>query len=174
MTGVIRPGQATAFAALRITPVTTPGCDIIGTWDASTSMISAPARLAMDSTTSAPAALSLVATTAHDGSFFQAGRAGLLAECGYRDGPLRPGHHGRLLLGQVSGECLVEQGHVDRQFAHHIGAGSGRVVRLPQRRGENAVPGAALDLLQALALIRRERGDVDQSDDIVLPSSRRW
>src|SRR5215468_1376686 len=71
--GGIRPGQVTAFAALRITSVTTPGCDIIGTWDASTWVISAAARLAMDSTTSVPAALSLVATTAHDGSFFQAG-----------------------------------------------------------------------------------------------------
>src|ERR1700751_3433157 len=71
--GAIRPGQVTVFAALRIIPVTTPGCDIIGTWDALTSMISAAALLAMDSTTSAPAALSLVATTAHDGSFFQAG-----------------------------------------------------------------------------------------------------
>src|SRR5262249_19013986 len=67
------PDQATALTAVRITPVTTPGCDIIGTWDASTMMTSAAARRAMDSTTSEPAALSLVATTAHDGSFFQAG-----------------------------------------------------------------------------------------------------
>ena len=52
MTSVIRPGQATALTAVRITPVTTPGCDIIGTWDASTTMTSAPARLAIDSTTS--------------------------------------------------------------------------------------------------------------------------
>jgi hypothetical protein len=42
------------------------------TCDPSTSAISAPARLAMESTTSAPAALSPVATTAQLGRFFHA------------------------------------------------------------------------------------------------------
>ena len=43
------------------------------TCEPSTSMMSAPARWASARTRSAPAALSPVATTAQDGSFFQAG-----------------------------------------------------------------------------------------------------
>lgn len=43
------------------------------TWEASTSVIVAPARSAIRRTTSLPAALSPVATTAQDGSVFQAG-----------------------------------------------------------------------------------------------------
>jgi NADPH:quinone reductase-like Zn-dependent oxidoreductase len=43
------------------------------TWEPSTSVIVAPARSAMERTTSAPAALPPLATTAHDGRFFQAG-----------------------------------------------------------------------------------------------------
>jgi hypothetical protein len=45
----------------------------MATCEASTSVILAPARSAMERTTSAPAALSPVATTAQAGKFFQAG-----------------------------------------------------------------------------------------------------
>jgi hypothetical protein len=54
--------------------VTTSGCDIMGTCEApSTSVIVAPARSAIERTTSEPAALSPVGTTAQDGRFLQAG-----------------------------------------------------------------------------------------------------
>src|SRR5262245_64402848 len=56
-----------------MTSATTSGCEIITTCDASTSVIFAPARFAIDITASAPTALSPVATTAQDGYFFQAG-----------------------------------------------------------------------------------------------------
>ncbi len=43
------------------------------TWEPSTSVIVAPARLAIERMTSLPAALSPVATTAQEGKVFQAG-----------------------------------------------------------------------------------------------------
>jgi hypothetical protein len=52
--------------------VTACGWEIMITCEPSTSMMSAPARWASARTRSAPAALSPVATTAQDGSFFQA------------------------------------------------------------------------------------------------------
>src|SRR3954470_11747625 len=56
-----------------ITSTTTCGCDIMITWEPSTSVIVAPARSAMERTTSVPITLSPVATTAQDGRFFQDG-----------------------------------------------------------------------------------------------------
>jgi hypothetical protein len=53
--------------------VTVCGWEIMITCEPSTSTMSALARWACDRTTSAPAALSPAATTAQDGSFFQAG-----------------------------------------------------------------------------------------------------
>ena len=53
--------------------VTACGWEIMITCEPSTSTMSAPDRWAMDRTMSLPAALSPVATTAQDGSFFQAG-----------------------------------------------------------------------------------------------------
>ena len=58
--------------ALRITSVTTCGCEIMLTWEPSTSVIVAPARLAIARMTSLPAALSPVATTAQEGKVLQA------------------------------------------------------------------------------------------------------
>src|SRR5215212_6943585 len=63
----------TAASAVRITSTTTCGCDIIITWEPSTSVIVAPARSAMERTASVPITLSPLATTAQDGRFFQAG-----------------------------------------------------------------------------------------------------
>src|SRR5947209_20039929 len=62
-----------AATALRITSVTTCGCEIMITWEPSTSVIVAPARLAIERMTSLPAALSPLATTAQEGKVFQAG-----------------------------------------------------------------------------------------------------
>src|SRR2546430_3066448 len=67
------PVSLTAATAARITSVTTCGCEIMITWEPSTSVIFAPARLAIERMTSLPAALSPVATTAQEGKFFQAG-----------------------------------------------------------------------------------------------------
>jgi hypothetical protein len=66
-------GYSTSLSARRITSATSCGCDIMGTCEASTSVIVAPARSAMERTTLAPAALSLIGTTAQEGSFLQAG-----------------------------------------------------------------------------------------------------
>src|SRR5258706_6796823 len=59
--------------ARRITSATTCGCEIMITWEPSTSVIVAPARWAMERMTSLPAALSPLATTAQVGKVFQAG-----------------------------------------------------------------------------------------------------
>ena len=78
--------------------VTAPGWEIMITCEPSSSTMSAPARSAIERMTSAPAALSPVATTAQDGSVFQAGGpvASLKAELG--DRPLGGGHQRGLLL----------------------------------------------------------------------------
>src|SRR6478609_11069277 len=65
--------QPTVRRAVRITSATACGCDTMIKWEPSSSSSSAPARLAIDSRTSEPAALSPVATTAQEGSVFQAG-----------------------------------------------------------------------------------------------------
>src|SRR5258707_3932983 len=70
---VYRPEPTVAWAAFTMWSVTACGWEIMITCEPSTSTMSAPARWAMDRTMSAPAALSPVATTAQDGSFFQAG-----------------------------------------------------------------------------------------------------
>src|ERR1700756_5373152 len=70
---VYRPGPTVAWAAFTMWSVTACGWEIMITCEPSTSTMSAPARCACDRTTSAPAALSPLATTAQDGSFFQAG-----------------------------------------------------------------------------------------------------
>jgi len=51
-------GLAMAAIAVRITSVTACGCEIIITCEPSTSVIVAPARWALERTTSVPAALS--------------------------------------------------------------------------------------------------------------------
>src|SRR5207237_877576 len=61
-------------SAPRMTSATIWGCEIMITCDPSTSVMVAPARSAIERTTSVPAALSAVATTAQLGNVFQAGR----------------------------------------------------------------------------------------------------
>ena len=56
-----------------MTSVTALGWEIMITCEPSTFVIVAPARSAIERTTSVPAALSPTATTAHDRNFFQAG-----------------------------------------------------------------------------------------------------
>jgi hypothetical protein len=63
---------ATAVSAVRMTSVTASGCEIMITWEPSISVIVAPARWAIDLTTSAPAALSPVPTAAQVGRSFHA------------------------------------------------------------------------------------------------------
>src|SRR5215213_11510227 len=63
----------TAASAVMIVSATTCGCDIMITWEPSTSVIVAPARSAIERTASVPITLSPLATTVQDGSFFQAG-----------------------------------------------------------------------------------------------------
>src|SRR5262249_14881385 len=68
------PAAATAATALRMTSVTTWGCDIMITWEPPISVMVALARSAIQRTTSLPAAWSPVATTAQEGKLFQVGR----------------------------------------------------------------------------------------------------
>src|SRR4029453_1230843 len=66
-------GRATGAAAVRITPGATAGREIMITCEPSAWVMVAPARSAMERTTSVPAALSGEASTVQDGSDFQAG-----------------------------------------------------------------------------------------------------
>src|SRR5829696_1214818 len=65
--------RSTAAAAVMMTSATASGCETMITCEPSASVIAAPARSAMERTTSAPPALSPVATTAQDGKDFHAG-----------------------------------------------------------------------------------------------------
>src|ERR687888_2052815 len=66
-------GRLTAAAAVLITSATASGREIMITCEPSTSVMVAPARSAIDRTTSVPAALSGDARTVQDGRDFQAG-----------------------------------------------------------------------------------------------------
>jgi hypothetical protein len=70
---VAATGRLTAAAAVLITSATTSGQEIMITGEPSTSVIVAPARSAIDRTTSVPAALPGDASTVQEGSDFQAG-----------------------------------------------------------------------------------------------------
>ena len=61
-----------AFTAVRMRSATAFGCESAIECDASTSIVCAPARLAMWRSASGGIALSAVATTAQDGSVFHA------------------------------------------------------------------------------------------------------
>src|SRR5215472_4149613 len=63
---------ATAATALRITSVTACGCEIMMACEPLSSVTCAPARRAIERTMSVPAPTSSVATTAQEGSVFQA------------------------------------------------------------------------------------------------------
>ena len=90
--------------------MTACGWEIMITWDPSTSVIAAPARWAMERTTSLPAALSPVATTAHDGRFFQPGVPLGSANAAAATGRWVAAMTGGLFLGQVGRERVVELG----------------------------------------------------------------
>jgi hypothetical protein len=96
--------QPTAWIACRIRSVTARGWEIMITWEPSTSTTVAPARWAMDRTTSLPAALSPVATTAQDGNRFQAGAPFGSVNAKAATGRWVAGHHGGLLGRQVGRE----------------------------------------------------------------------
>src|SRR4029453_6887116 len=68
-----RRGYETAWTAFLITSATAWGCETMITCEPSTSVISAPARCAIDRTMSVPIVLSEVATTAPHGDVSHAG-----------------------------------------------------------------------------------------------------
>jgi hypothetical protein len=70
---VAATGRLTAAAAGLITSAATSGRELMITCEPVTSVMVAPARSAIDRTTSVPAALSGDASTVQDGSDFQAG-----------------------------------------------------------------------------------------------------
>src|SRR3712207_7318605 len=60
----------------------------------------------------------------------------------------------------------------DRELGLRPGV-AGRVAPLEQGRGQDAVLRVGLDVLQGLALVGREAGHVDQSDDVADRKSTR-
>ena len=137
------------------------------TWEPSTSVIVAPARSAIERITSVPAALSPVATTAQEGRSFQAGAPPCSENARLGDGPLRGGHHRRLLGGQVRRERIVELRRIDRELHGRLAALCRRIVERDQRAVQDAVLRALLDLAQSLAFFGGEGGDVDEADDVL-------
>src|SRR3954471_4622168 len=87
---VAAAGRLTAAAAVSITSATASGREIMITCEPSTSVMVAPARSAIDRTTSVPAALSADECTAHDCIDFQAG-----------------GPHGSVNASSETGRCVT-------------------------------------------------------------------
>ena len=154
----------TAAAASRITSVTASGCEIMITWEPSTSVILAPARSAIERTTSVPAALSPVATTAQDGrSSRPAARSARRTPT--RRGPLGGCDQRGLLVGEVAGEGVADLRRVDVNSVPSRRSRSGSPGH--QRAVQDAVLRARLDLAEGLAFFGGKRGDVDETDDVL-------
>ena len=94
-----RTQPSLAIAAF-IASVTARGCEIMITCDPSTSVISAPARFAIERMTSVPAARSPVATTAQEGSRVQAGGP---------DGSENPGSETGRCVAAIKAACRSER-----------------------------------------------------------------
>jgi hypothetical protein len=60
----------------------------------------------------------------------------------------------------------VELARVDGELPDGLRVRPGRVLLLDQRRVQDAVGGAVLDLEELLTLVGGERGDVDEADDV--------
>ena len=85
------------------------------TCEPSTSVIVAPARSAIERTTSAPAALSPVATTAHDGRCFHAGGPVGSENATSATGRWVAAISAACLVGEVAGERVAGLRRVDRR-----------------------------------------------------------
>ena len=114
-----------------------------------------------------PAALSGDATTAQDGSDFQAGGPDGSVNAELGDRPLGRGHHGGLLRRQVGGEHVVELRGIDRELGGGLRAVPVGYWSGTSAPSEDAVPRACGHLAQDLALVGGERGDEDEPDDVV-------
>ncbi len=161
-------GAVTVASASRITSVTASGCEIMITCEPSTSVIVAPARSAIERTTSVPAALSPVATTAQDGRSFHAGGPFGSENASLGDRSLRRGDQRRLLVGEIAGERLASLRGVDGELRRRSTVRR-RVLAGHQCAVEHAVLRRRLGLAQPLALVGGEGGDEDQADDVCPP-----
>ena len=113
-----------------------------------------------------PAALSPVATTAQDGSDFQAGGPHGSENASSATGRWVAAIRAACSAGQVGGERVVELRGIDRELD-----GGLRAVPVGYWSGTSAVfrtlsLRAGLDLAQALALVGGEGGDEDEADDV--------
>ena len=79
-------GQLTESAALMMTRRVSFGREICGTWEERTSLVCAPARLAMNRCVAGGMAWSSLATRYHDGIVFQAGVPDTLSKAACENG----------------------------------------------------------------------------------------
>ena len=119
--------------------MTTWGCEIMITWEPSTSVIVAPARLAMARMTSLPAALSPVATTAQEGKALPGRHPARLGERPLGNGTLGGGHQGGLLGGQIGGEGFMEARRIDRELHGGLGSLARRIFERDLGGAQDAV-----------------------------------
>ena len=103
-----------------MTSVTASGWEIMMTCDPSISVILAPARWAIDLTTSLPAALSAVPTSGPGRQILPGRVPGLVAEGAGCDGPLGQAVDVGLQLRQVGGKDLAESGWVDDELGRGL------------------------------------------------------
>ena len=136
------------------------------TCEPSTSVIVAPARSAIDRTTSVPAALSDRATTAQDGRSFHAGAPFGSEKRELGDRALRRRQQWRQLVGQVRGEHLVDLRGIDGELDRRIPVRR-RVLAGHQGAAEDAVFRRGRGVTEQLALFRGKGGDIDETDDVL-------
>src|SRR5580700_4426803 len=114
--------------------------------------------------TSAPAALSPVATTVQHGSFFQAGGPDASLNAVSAVGRWVAAISATVSAGRSAAKASPNSAGLTASST--AVSPSGRILVLHQGRAEDAVLGAALDIVQVFALFGSEGGDVDQADDV--------
>ena len=129
-----------------MTSATAAGCDPATACDASTSLISEPARTAMSRTATGLIARSAVATTAHDGTNFHAGVPVTTEPKQFREA----GRWVRAKRSARSSGTSAPTTFRDRSRSTKVSVlsspASGGVVEGPQRRGKGDIGVAGVDL----------------------------
>ena len=149
-----------------ITVVTASGWEIMITCEPSISVILAPARTAIERTTSAPAARSPVATTAHGRTVFPRRWPGRLGEREFGDRPLRCSDPCNLLVVEIACEGVADLRWVDGEFRRRS-AVRRRVLPRDKRGVQDAVFRVRFGCAERLALFGGERRYVDEADDVL-------
>jgi hypothetical protein len=108
-----------------------------------------------------------VATTAQDGSVFQAGGPFGSENANWATGRCEALHDQSCLLRQIAGEDLMHFRRVDHEFHRGLVALAGRILERHQGRAQDRVLRGGGDVAQDLALVRGKGRDEDEPDNVL-------